>query len=425
MSGSFRIFAAKVRFPLGRAAAATEARLLDDELPKRFREGSKVEVEGLNDWVNRSIRGTLYLLFGAVGLLLAIGCANVSILLMAQGTARQREFAVRAALGANRWRIVRQLLTESMLLATIGLAAGLLASFVILAGIKSVLPRYAFASEVVIRIHFPVLVFSSLVAASTAVLFGLWPALQLSWTQAGQAMAAGSRRVAGNIRGRRTHGALIALQISLTLVLIAAAGSATKAFLELMRTPLGYDPQNAMSVGIPLRENAYADWASRGAYFERLRAKVAETPGVRIAAISSNATPPRNGSWLDFEILGAPAAEGRKASVNLVSPQYFNALRIPLREGRLWSDGENQKGAHVAVINETLARRYFADGGAIGRSLKIPGLIDRPPDALAAPKIAESWLGAGPVAEKRERLESIPGLTPAEREQLMNAEPPP
>ncbi len=362
------------------------------ETPKRFPERFKVEVEGLNAWVERSMSGTLYLLFGAVAMLLAIGCGNVSILLLAQGTARQHEFAVRAAVGAQGRRLVRQLLTESMVLAAGGVSLGVLASYGILAGIKAVLPRFAFAPEVVIRINLPVLAFSAGAALATALLFGLWPALQLSQTQAGQIMTSSARRVAGSVRGRRAHGALIAAQMALTLALLAGAGSAMKGFLRLMRTPLGYDPHHVMSVGIPLHENSYTTWAARGAYFEQLRAKVAETPGVTEAAISSNATPPRNGWYARFEILGEPAVEQQKASINLVSPGYFGLLRIPLLEGRIWSDAENRNGAHVAVVNRTLAQRYFPNGGAIGRSVKAAEFEDRPPAVLAAARIADSWL---------------------------------
>jgi hypothetical protein len=119
-------------------------------------------------------------------------------------------------------------------------------------------------------------------------------------------MVSNTRRVAGSVRGRRAHNALIALQIALTLVLLAGAGSAMQGFLRLMHTPLGYDPHHVMSVSIPLHENSYTTWAARAAYFEQLRAKVAETAGVTMAAISSNATPPRNGWNSRFEILGSP-----------------------------------------------------------------------------------------------------------------------
>jgi predicted permease len=378
-----------------RAADSALEPLLDQfarDLPKHFPEHFKVQVEGLNAWVDRSMSGTLYLLFGAVALLLGIGCGNVSILLLAQGTARQHEFAVRAAVGAHSRRIVRQLLTESMLLAAIGVVLGVLASYGILAGIKTVLPRYAFAPEVVIRINLPVLCFSGGVALAAALGFELWPAIELSRTQVGQIMVSNTRRVAGSVRGRRAHNALIALQIALTLVLLAGAGSAMKGFLRLMHTPLGYDPHHVMSVSIPLHENSYTAWAARGTYFEQLRAKVAETPGVTMAAISSNATPPRNGWNSRFEILGRPAVEQQMGSINLIGPGYFATLRIPLLEGRVWSETENHNGAHLAVINRTLAQRYFPKGDAIGHSVKLPGFEDRPPAVVSAAKIADSWL---------------------------------
>ena len=362
------------------------------DMPKHFPELFKVKVEGLNEWVVSSISGTLYLLFGAVTLLLAIGCGNVSILLLARGAVRQHELAVRAAVGAPRSRIVRQLLTESLLLAAIGALLGVLTSYGILAGIKALLPRYAFAPEVAVRINLPVLFFSVAVALGTGVLFGWWPALQLSRTQVGQMMQSNARRVAGSVRGRNTHNVLIAGQIALTMLLLAGAGSVMQGFVRLIHTPLGYDPHNVMSVGIPLRENSYTTWASRAVYFEQLRAKVAETPAVTMAAISSNATPPRNGWNSRFEILGKPEMEQQMASINLVNPGYFAVLRIPLLQGRVWNETENHDGAHVAVINRTLAQRYFPNGDAIGHLVKLPTVEDRPPEVLSAPNIADSWL---------------------------------
>lgn len=384
----------------GVTAAAANAALqpLVDQfakaMPKRFPEQLSMQVEDLNAWVSRSMSGTLYLLFGAVILLLTIGCGNVSILLMAQGTARQQEFAIRAAAGAQSRRIIRQLLTESLLLAFLGVAFGVFASYGILAAMKTVLPQYAFAPEVVIRINLPVLLFSAGIAVVTALLFGLWPALELSKTQVAQIIVSTTRRAAGSVRGRRTHNALITAQIGLTLVLLAGAGAAMKGFLRLIHTPLGYDPHSVMSVGIPLRENTYTTWAARAAYFEQLRSRVAGTSGVAMAAISSNATPPRNGWRQRFEILGKPAAaaEQQTASVNMVSPEYFAVLREPLLEGRVWDTQESQRGSHVAVVNKTFARQYFPNGGGIGQSVKIPGIEARPPAALSPAGIADSWL---------------------------------
>ena len=360
-------------------------------MPNDFPDVFKVHVLGLNDWVVGTMGGTLYLVFGAVMLLLVIGCGNVSILLLARGTARQHELAVRSAIGAGRFRIIRQLLTDSLLLALLGAVLGVLTSYGALALIQNLLPPSAFASEAVIRINLPVLFFSVTMALATGVLFGLWPALQLSQTHIGQIMQSGARRVAGTVRGRRTHGMLIAVQVALTLLLLAAAGSSMKGFTQLIHQPLGYDPHNVMAVGIPLRQNSYPTWAERAAYFERLREKVAQAPGVTTAAISIDSTPPHNGWNIGFEMLGNPT-NSPMGSANLVSPQYFTALRIPLLQGRIWSDAENSKGAHVAVINHTLAQRYFPNGDAIGHSLRLPGIEGNPATVLSPPNIASSWL---------------------------------
>ncbi len=371
----------------------------DRDMPKHFPEHFKVQVEGLNAWVVRGMSGTLYLLLGAVAMLLAIGCGNVSILLLARGTARQHELAVRAAIGAQRRRLIRQLLTESLLLASIGAVLGVLAAYGILSGMHVFLPRNAFAPEVVIRINLPVLFFCIAIALATGLLFGLGPALRLSRTQVGHMMQSSTRRVLGSGRGRRTYDVLISAQIALTLLMLAGSGAAMEGFVRLLHTRLGYDAHNVMSVGIPLHENTYTTWDARAAYFEQLRAKVAETPGVTMAAISTNATPPSNGENLRFEILGKPALEERIAKLNLVDPGYFSVLRIPLLQGRLWGESENHAGALLAVINRTLSQRYFPNGDAVGHSLRVPGIEDRPPIILSAPKVADSWLRIVGVVE--------------------------
>jgi predicted permease len=372
------------------------------DTPKHFPEHFKVHVQGLNDWVVKQMGGTLYLLLGGVGLLLAIGCGNVSILLLARGTARQHELAVRAAIGASRGRIARQLLTESMLLAMAGAVLGVASAYGILAGIRLLLPRYAFAPEVLIRINLPVLGFSVGVALFTGVLFGLWPALQLSRPEIGQMMQSGTRRLTGSVRGRRTHDVLIAGQIALTILLLAAAGASMEGLVKLMHTSLGYDPHHVMSVGLPMHDNSLTTWAAREAYFEQLLARVSETPGVTETAISANATPPSNGDDMRFEILGRPAIEQQMARVSLVGEGYFSVLRIPTLQGRIWNGGENHAGAHVAVINQTMARLYFPKGDAIGHAVKLPGIENRPPIVLTAPEISDSWLQiVGIVADHR------------------------
>jgi len=185
---------------------------------------------------------------------------------------------------------------------------------------------------------------------------------------------------------------LIASQVALTLLLLAAAGSSMKGFAQLIHQPLGYDPHNVMAIGIPLREDSYRTWSARAAYFEQLREKVAETSGVTAAAISTDSTPPRNGWIMGVDILGKPTTNPPLGSVNLISPQYFAALRIPLLQGRIWSDAENYKGSHVAVINHTLAQRYFPNGDAIGHSLQLPGIGGNPATVLSPPNIETAWV---------------------------------
>jgi predicted permease len=291
------------------------------------------------------------------------------------------------------------LLTDSLLLASIGAVLGIVTSYGALALIQGLLPRSTFASEAVIDINLPVLLFSIAAALGTGVLFGLWPALQLSRTHIGELLQSGARRVVGSVRGRRAHNTLIAGQMALTLLLLAGAGSAMKGFFQIIHQPLGYDPHNVLSVGIPLRENSYRTWAERAAYFEELRQKIAEVSGVTEAAVSTDATPPQNGWIMGVESLGKPVINPPMVSVNLISPQYFAVLRIPLLQGRIWNDAENSRGAHVAVINRTLAQRYFPNDDAIGHSLKMPGIEGNPATILSPPKIGASWLQIVGVVE--------------------------
>src|ERR1700722_15337091 len=251
------------------------------ETPKHFPTTHfQFHVVGLNEQFVRELGGTLYLLFSAVALLLAIGCGNVSILLLARGTARQHEMAIRTAIGASRGRIIRQLLTESLLLSVTGAALGVLMAYRALALMVELLPKYSFPHEAAIQINLPVLSFSVAIALLTGILFGLWPALQLSRPEVSQVMQSNTRKIAGVVHGRMTHNGLTAAQVSLTLVMLAGAGAAMQGFLRLMHTPLGYDPHNVMSVGIPVHDGAYPTWPARLAYFEQLKAKASTLPRV-------------------------------------------------------------------------------------------------------------------------------------------------
>ncbi len=383
------------------------------ETPKHFPDSDfQFTVVGLNEDFVKQLGGTLSLLFCAVALLLAIGCGNVSILLLARGTARQQEFAVRAAIGANRGRIIRQLLTESLLLSLTGAGLGMLLAYKLLAIIVWLLPPYSFPHEAAIHLSLPALAFSVTVALLTGILFGLSPALRLSRPDVSQVMQSSSRKIAGG-RGQATNKALIGGQIALTLLMLAGAGAAMEGFLKLLHTPLGYDPHNVMSVGIPVHDGTYKTWADRSAYFDLLMHKAGTVSGVDMVAISSNATPPSNGSRNNVEILGQSALDDQEVRINFVSPDYFPLLKIPVVQGKIWDETENHNAAHVAVINETMARRYFPKGDALGHSLKVPAIKDEPPYALAPPD-ANGWLQiVGIIADKRDDGLSKPILPEA------------
>jgi predicted permease len=372
------------------------------DAPKQFPESFEVALEDLNAWVLRDMGRQLYLLLGAVGLLLAIGCGNVSILLLARGSVRTHELAVRSAIGAGRGRIVRQLLTESLLLAVTGAALGVAFAYGAVAAMKVVLPEYEFAPEVVVGINLPVLCFCVGAALVTGLLFGLSPALQLSRAEPERVLQAGRRSVAGGRRGRRMHEALIAGQIALTLMLLAGAGAAIEGFIHLMQAPLGYEPHNVMSVWIPLEQNTYPDWAGRAAYFDKLQAAVNDVPGVTATALSTNATPPYSGWRTKMQILGKPALSGGEVRVEMVGAEYFSLLRIPQIQGRIWTAAENHTGARLAVVNLAFTKAYFPGGDAVGRAVKLPAVESRPPIVVTAPGLAEQWLQiVGVVGDNR------------------------
>ncbi|HVP55377.1 MAG TPA: ABC transporter permease [Candidatus Eisenbacteria bacterium] len=359
--------------------------------PKHFpHESFRVAVKGLNDRFLERLGPTLALLLGSVSLLLLIGCGNVSILMLARGTAREHEFAVRAAVGAARARLVRQLLTESLLLSLTGAALGVALAYESVAVIVAMLPEGSFPHEAVIHINLPVLCFSVALAVFTGVFFGLSPAVKLSRPEVSQVMQASAKKVMGGVRGKRVHNLLIAGQIALTLLLLASAGAAIQGFLKLNRTPLGYNPHHVMSVGIPVHDNSYTSWESRAQYFTQLRQKVATLPQVKMAGISTNATPPDNGADNIFELEGKPTLEDKHARLNFVSQEYFSVLQIPLLQGRLWDDAETQRGARVAVINETLAKQYFPAGDAVGRLIRTPNVKADPPITQAIPQ-SNDW----------------------------------
>jgi putative ABC transport system permease protein len=371
------------------------------ESPSHYPDNFRVDLRSIVDLYARPLGPTLYLLLGAVASLLLIGCANVSILLLARGAQRQQELAVRAAVGASRLRMIRQLLTESLAVAGLGTAIGILFAWRGLSLITAFLPKRALPSESVIHMNVPVLLFSVGLAFVTTIVFGLWPALQLSRPDIARVMQASARRVAGSANARRTHGVMISAQVALTILLLAAASAAGKGFLRLVNTDLGYDPRNAMSLPIPVHQNSHVSWQDRSQYFEHLRAKLAAMPEVVEASLSTNATPPLAIGGTRIEILSRQQTEKPDVRVNLISSEYFSVLKIPLLQGRVWDHPETMRGAPLAIINQAMARQYWPDGNALGQQIRISTLKDEPPYFPAAAGSTD-WLQiVGVVGDSR------------------------
>ena len=401
-------FGASIKLRPGVATAQANAELqpyleqFAKESPERYPEKFRANLRSITELYAKPLGPTLYLLLGAVASLLLIGCGNVSILLLARGAERQQELAVRAAVGADRARMIRQLLTESLAIALAGTSLGVLLAWRSLALIIAWLPQNSIPAESVIKMNLPVLLFSAALAFATAILFGLSPALQLSRPDIGRLMQSSGRRVMGSANAKRAHRVMVAAQVALTLLLLSAASAASKGFLRLLKADLGYDPHAAMSVPIPIHENTHVSWKDRSEYFEQIRASLATMPEVVSAGISTNATPPDNGWDTRFEIFGSAASEKPEARVNYISPEYLEVLHIPLSQGRMWDHTETMRAAPLAVINQTMARQYWPNGDAIGHQVRIPAMKDEPPYSPAATG-ADGWLQiVGVVADVRD-----------------------
>jgi predicted permease len=364
------------------------------ETPGRFPRGARplvwrlVESERSADYVP-----TLLLIFASSMLLLLLACANVSILLLVRGTSRVHEFVVRAAIGASRGRLMRQLLVESLLLASSGAALGVAASYWGLPTVLRLLPpnTVPVGDLLAVPVNVQVLLFSAGLAMASAMICGLSPALSLSRPR----LIATTRTTAG-LESRRAHHLLLAGQLALTVLLLAGTGATVRALIGLYQTSLGYDPHNVMIARINLPENGYTDWAGRAAFYDRLRNRMADVPQVQSIALagSYSGIPPRSGAPAVVEVAqvaGRDMTGGGAPIVQRISGHYFSTMRIPLVQGRVWSDSEGAGTPHVAVINQAMARQRWPDESPIGRRVRIPEFIEAPTPFRRAAPGSDGW----------------------------------
>lgn len=314
-----------------------------------------------------SYRQGLYLLLGAVALILLIACANLANLLLARGTARAQEIAVRTAMGASRSRIIRQLLTEALVRAFIGGLAGILLSAWARDAIVALSPAGVSRFQQV-SVNGSVLAFSFGIAVATGIIFGFWPAWRASQTNLRDAMQSGGRTGSEAPEGRRMRSLLVVTEVALTLVLLIGAGLLMKSFRRAQTASLGFDTQNLLTAQIQLPKNSYDKNPDKLAFQNRLLAEVRALPGVRTADIA--AQPPLNTGWqTSFGIEGRPMAEGSEpsAEMNSISENYFVTLGVPLLRGRAFTTEDTASSQPVMIIDQGFADRYWPGEDPIGK----------------------------------------------------------
>jgi predicted permease len=354
------------------------------EDPDFYGQSPRVKVLTLNEERMGDSRSAIAGLFGAAVLLLIIGCANVSILLLARGAARQHEFAVRSSLGAGRGRLIRQMLTESVLLSIAGAALGVLAASWGVNVMRHVLPDDLLPHEVVVQLNIPVLLFSALVAIITGILFGISPAFELSRPHPGSIIQA-STRGGGSTRTRKMHRLPIAGQVALTLLLLAGAGGAAKAFLAKLHAPQGFDSNHVflISIGFPVPTETTRPERFQKAMSEEetIRQNVAKTPGVAEAGWSTIWNPGTWGFNTKIEVQSKPNLTDAQAVFSPVSPQLLSVLHVSLLRGRIFSSAEVPRLEHVALVNQAFVKEYLGGLDPIGQNVRIPFLkqYDSPP----------------------------------------------
>ncbi len=372
-----------------------------------------VGIVSLLDDVVGDVRPALLILLGAVAFVLLIACANVANLLLARAAARSREIGIRTALGASRIRIVRQLLAESLLLALLGGAGGLLLAWWGVDILSAFGPRDVPRLDNV-HISVAICVFNFALAILSTFVFGLVPALQVARHNVNESLQQGSKGSTGGLHGSQVRAFLVVSQVSLSLLLLASAGLLIKSFFNLRATNPGFEPSHLLVLDQVIPRGKYADPASQRRFYAQLFPKLAALPGVESVGGANPLPFSNNDRGSSFSIAGQPPiAPGNRpnASHLVVVPGYFRAMKIPLRTGRDFDERDVEKATPVVMVNETFAQRFLPLGNAIGQHV----LLDqegKEPDALeVVGVVADTWhnqLGEVPLPEIYQPFEQAP-----------------
>jgi putative ABC transport system permease protein len=355
--------------------AKEHAKIYTADYPKHF----SVRTQLLADGVVGPFRSTLFLVLAAVGLLLLIGCGNVANLLLARATTREKEFAVRAALGAGRGRLIQQLLIESLLLAGGGAVMGALFAWAGLKGLIAIIPPNIIPAESVIRMNGAVLLFTLGVAVLTALIFGLAPALQAARRNLNDSLRGSGKGTVGGASHANLRNAVIVFEVALSLTLLVGAGLLMRSFAALHEVHLGLRPDHVLVARLPLPQERYKTAEQVAGFFRPLLQRLNTLPGV-VSATETSTLPPYGGIPSDIEVAGKTHHDKWTAAMQLCSEQYFPVLRIEFLRGRSFTQAEVNNARKLAVINQTFQRKYFGDEDPIGKRIHLLQL-EKFPDA--------------------------------------------
>jgi putative ABC transport system permease protein len=350
---------------------------LEEQYPI-FNTGISADVVPLHQQMVKNVRPALLLLLGAVSFVLLISCVNVANLLLARAASRGREVAIRTSMGATRWRVVRQLLTESVLLSLSGGILGLLLAQAALAPLLK-LSAGSLPQAFTVGLDRWVLFFTIGVSLATGIFFGIVPALRTAKLDLRETLNESSRGSTSGPGHHRLRGALVATEIALAMLLLVGAGLLLRSFSRLQEVPPGFQPDHLLIADVPVSQGAYAKPAQRFEFYDRLLDRAKTLPGVRSAGAASFLPVSGGGGLLHFNIAGRPPKgpqDYTAAGYRTVSPNYFETLGIPLQQGRLITAGDTETSPPVVVINAAMARTYFPNENPLGKRIEIGATPD-------------------------------------------------
>jgi predicted permease len=366
--------------------ARAEMDSIANQLRPQFYQDSSwgIVVNSLREQIVGNIKPALMVLLKAVACVLLIACANVANLLLARASARQKEVAIRTALGASRARLVRQMLTESVLLSAVGGALGLLLAylgvkFLMLGAVQAIFGINT--NWMRIGINGPVLGFTMAVSLLTGITFGIVPALQASKPDLNESLKEGGRGGSEGGRRNRLRSILVVFEVATALVLLIGAGLLIRSFLRILDVNPGFNPRNVISIAMSLPRSKYAENHQVAAFYEQALQQVKAIPGAQHAAFGTNLPMSGDNSSASYAIEGRPAGPGESSphgDPRMITPDYFITMGVPLLKGRYFTEQDSKDSVPVTIIDDVLAERYFPDENPIGK--RIAAFFEGSPD---------------------------------------------